>query len=122
MEKGGVLAYITASFSCFATCRLLFYLGPWKDNCGTDKVVGDAVMRSSTFFIQECPTCGRSLQVAVKFLGRTVTCIHCRGEFEACDPSSSNYPPELSGLHLMQRADELLDSVDPSKLGVEEQV
>lgn len=79
-------------------------------------------MQSSTFFIQECPTCGRSLQVAVKFLGRTVTCIHCRGEFEACDPTSAKYPPELSGLHLMQRADELLDTVASQDLGIEERV
>jgi hypothetical protein len=79
-------------------------------------------MPSSTFFIQECPTCGRSLQVRVRFLGKTVTCIHCRGEFEACDPTSAKYPPQLSGIRLLQRADELLDSVESRQYSFEERL
>jgi hypothetical protein len=69
-------------------------------------------MSSSTFFIQECPICGRSLQVRIQYLGKLVRCLHCHGYFEACDPTSANYPPALSGIDLMRRADQLLDSVE----------
>ena len=68
-------------------------------------------MSRSTYFVQECPTCGRSLQVRVEYLGRQVVCQHCHGRFEACDPASAAYPPEKSGIHTLRRADELLDSV-----------
>ncbi|MBI3839540.1 MAG: hypothetical protein HY288_16595 [Planctomycetia bacterium] len=68
-------------------------------------------MSRSTYFVQECPTCGRSLQVRVEYLGRQVVCQHCRGNFEACDPASAAYPPSKSGLNLLRRADELLDSI-----------
>jgi hypothetical protein len=74
-------------------------------------------MFSSTYFVQECPTCGRSLQVRVQYLGKTVKCRHCHGDFEACDPSSAEYPPARSGLDLLRRADELLESVDKGDLG-----
>ena len=68
-------------------------------------------MSGITFFYQECPTCGRMLQVRIQFLGRKVRCRHCQGEFQACDPSSADYPPPLSGIDLMRRAEELLSSV-----------
>ncbi len=68
-------------------------------------------MSRSTYFVQECPTCGRSLQVRVEYLGRQLVCQHCRGRFEACDPASAAYPPPKSGLNLLRRADELLDSI-----------
>jgi len=77
-------------------------------------VEGDTVM-SSIYFDQECPTCGRRLQVRVEYLGRTVICRHCRGEFEACDPSSPAYPPSESGIRLMQRAEELLASAETDR-------
>ena len=41
----------------------------------------------ATVFYQECPTCGRTLRVAVKYFGRTMSCGHCGGEFLA-DPNS----------------------------------
>jgi hypothetical protein len=41
----------------------------------------------TTVFFQECPTCGRTLRVAVKYFGRTMSCGHCGGEFVA-DPNS----------------------------------
>ena len=74
-------------------------------------------MSGSTYFIQECPTCGRSLQVRVQFLGRIVQCRHCHGDFEACDPSSADYPPASSGLELLRRAERLLDSVEMRQSG-----
>ncbi|NIL96092.1 MAG: hypothetical protein GTO53_02220 [Planctomycetales bacterium] len=69
-------------------------------------------MSSPTYFMQECPTCHRNLRIRVQYLGRQVVCQHCKGEFEACDPASGVYPPEGSSIHLLNRADELLDSVD----------
>lgn len=68
-------------------------------------------MSKSTYFVQECPTCGRSLQVRVEYLGRQVVCQHCHGRFEACDPASSVNPLSDSGSDLLRRADQLLDSV-----------
>lgn len=69
-------------------------------------------MSRSTYFVQECPTCGRSLQVRVEYLGKTVVCQHCHGRFEACDPTSASYPPSQSGIALLRRAEELLESVN----------
>jgi hypothetical protein len=37
----------------------------------------------TTVFYQECPTCGRSLRVAVKYFGRAMSCAHCGGHFIA---------------------------------------
>ncbi len=68
-------------------------------------------MSRSTYFVQECPTCGRSLQVRVEYLGRQVVCQHCHGRFEACDPASNAPSPSNSGIDLLRRADELLQSV-----------
>ena len=68
-------------------------------------------MSRSTYFVQECPTCGRSLQVRVEYLGRRVVCQHCHGRFEACDPASAMEPLSDSGSSLLQRADQLLDSL-----------
>lgn len=71
-------------------------------------------MAGGTYYVQECPTCGRSLQVRVKYLGKRVACQHCGAKFEACDPSSQNYPPMESGISLLARADELIESVTRS--------
>ena len=65
-------------------------------------------MHTLTYFDQNCPICGRHLQIRVAFLGRRVACQHCRGEFEACDPGSKSYPPGDSGVALLKRAGELL--------------
>ena len=67
-------------------------------------------MANSIYFIQECPTCGRNLQVRVEYLGKSVACQHCGARFEACDPSSVCYPPSDSSLSLLQRAEELLET------------
>ena len=67
-------------------------------------------MAKSTYYFQECPTCGRSLQVRVEYLGKTVVCQHCQGRFEAMDPENAAFSPSASGLALMQKADQLLNS------------
>ncbi|HVX60717.1 MAG TPA: response regulator [Pirellulales bacterium] len=65
-------------------------------------------MVPSTHYIQQCPTCGRSLRVRVEYLGRQVACLHCHGRFLACDPESPRASLSDSGLALLRRADELL--------------
>jgi hypothetical protein len=63
-------------------------------------------MPRSTFYVQECPTCGRNLQVRVEYLGRLIVCQHCEARFEA---SLSNSDSDvLSGSSLMQRVDALI--------------
>jgi len=69
-------------------------------------------MMTSTYFYQECPTCGRTLQVRVAYLGKRVACQHCGASFEATDPESGAFPPADSGSGLLQRANELLESID----------
>jgi hypothetical protein len=41
-----------------------------------------------------------------------VVCQHCQAPFEACDPSSASYPPMDSGIALLSRAEQLLQSSD----------
>jgi hypothetical protein len=68
-------------------------------------------MSRLTYFVQECPTCGRSLQVRVEYLGRQVACQHCHGCFEAVDPTNSRRVPHQR-LNLLDRADQLLEAVE----------
>lgn len=65
-------------------------------------------MPRSTYFVQECPTCGRNLQVRVEYLGKKVVCQHCGSQLQACEPSSADYPPMESSLSMLDRAEELL--------------
>lgn len=44
-------------------------------------------MVRSTYFLQECPTCGRGLEIRVEYLGRTMVCQHCGGTFVAAQQS-----------------------------------
>ncbi len=71
-------------------------------------------MPGGTYYVQECPTCGRSLQVRVEYLGKDVACRHCGAKFEACDPSSGGDLPMESGISLLARADELIESATRS--------
>jgi DNA-directed RNA polymerase subunit RPC12/RpoP len=64
-------------------------------------------MSNPTYYVQECPTCGRRVQIRVEYLGRRVVCQHCRGKFLAADPAMR----VDCGNSLLQRADELLASV-----------
>ena len=63
-------------------------------------------MLKSTFFLQECPICGRGLRIRVEYLGKRVVCQHCRGQLVACDPESNRYGSRDSAV--IQKADELL--------------
>lgn len=63
------------------------------------------------YFVQECPTCGRRLQIRVEYLGRHLVCRHCQGEFEALDPANVHHGCTEHGNALLRRADELLETV-----------
>jgi hypothetical protein len=88
--------------------------GSW----GNTPVAGVAAMPRSTYFVQECPTCGRNLQVRVEYLGKQVVCRHCGARFEACEPGSSAYPPASSSLSLLERAEQLLQTTAASGIGI----
>jgi DNA-directed RNA polymerase subunit RPC12/RpoP len=79
-------------------------------------------MPRSTYFVQECPTCGRNLQVRIELLGKQVLCQHCGARFQACQPGSDDCLPSNSGLSLLQRAEELLQSASASGIGVAPEV
>jgi uncharacterized protein (DUF983 family) len=68
-------------------------------------------MANSLFFRQNCPACGRGLQVRVHYLGKLVQCQHCQADFVACQPETPAAASE-SGLGLLARADELLKAVE----------
>ena len=61
----------------------------------------------ATFFVQDCPTCGRKVRVCVEYLGMNVQCRHCRSIFVACDPETDPSGAD-SRLAFLQRVDELL--------------
>ena len=67
-------------------------------------------MSKSMYFVQECPTCGRRLNIRVEYLGKAVVCQHCSGRFMASDESNGPLPTSESGISLLQRAEELLES------------
>ena len=74
-------------------------------------------MAATTYFVQECPTCGRTLQVRVEYLGKRVVCQHCSAAFVACDPASSADCGEAS-LSMLERADRLIKSAEQSGIGL----
>ncbi len=74
-------------------------------------------MSRNTYFVQECPTCGRKLEVRVQYLGKQVVCQHCNARFEAYDASTASYPPPTSSLSLLERAEQLLQTAGSSTIG-----
>lgn len=68
-------------------------------------------MSNPTYYVQECPTCGRRLQIRVEYLGRTVACQHCQGAFTATDPASLRNDRCEGSSALLKRADQLLASI-----------
>jgi hypothetical protein len=74
-------------------------------------------MSRSTYFVQECPTCGRNLQVRIQYLGKQVVCQHCGARFEAYDPGTAAYPPPASAISVLERAEQLLSAASASQLG-----
>ena len=74
-------------------------------------------MVGSSHFVKTCPTCGRLVQIQVQYMGREVSCGHCNGPFVAyMEEDEAAERASLANLgstkNLMQRADELLNSLD----------
>jgi hypothetical protein len=72
-------------------------------------------MSSPTYFVQECPTCGRRLQIRVEYLGRKVVCQHCQGHLIAADSTTLRCDGLQSNAGLLRRADELLELISQRK-------
>lgn len=71
-------------------------------------------MSTTTYFLQACPTCGRSLRIRVEYLGQQVACQHCGAKFQASEASGVSSSTD-TGSEVFRRADELLDSVKLSR-------
>ena len=71
-------------------------------------------MSNPTYYVQECPTCGRNLQVRVQYLGKQVVCQHCHAQFEAYDPANAACPSD-SGIALLDRVEQLLETADQQR-------
>lgn len=65
-----------------------------------------------TYFVQPCPTCGRSLQIRLQYLGKKVVCRHCQGSLVAWDPDEPIDPEDVIRRDAMARADALLSTFD----------
>ncbi|MEM6330045.1 MAG: response regulator [Planctomycetota bacterium] len=74
--------------------------------------------RGITYFVQECPTCGRSLQVRVEYLGRRVACQHCSAKFKAFHSKAPELGPVEEPASLLDRAEQLLQTAESSGIGV----
>jgi hypothetical protein len=64
-------------------------------------------MRGVTYFLRDCPTCGRKLQIRVEYLGKRVACRHCHAAFEATDPLLAPKKKSDSDI-ILERAEQLL--------------
>ena len=65
-------------------------------------------MFPATYFVQECPICGRKLQIRLEYLGRSVACQHCDGQFTASDPATQPVNSWEMNDALLARVDQLL--------------
>ena len=65
----------------------------------------------ATYFVQDCPTCGRQLQVRVEYLGKRVKCQHCSAAFCAQQSDAQRAPHDSSDA-LLARAEQLLASME----------
>jgi hypothetical protein len=60
-------------------------------------------------FIQECPICGRPLEIRKEYQGKKLACAHCGGWFTAID--ATRHPLDIwnPNNHLLHKADQLLE-------------
>ena len=77
-------------------------------------------MPNVTYFVQDCPTCGRKLNIRVEYLGKNVVCQHCRAPFMAWDQEGAptggdsvlSNSGSMSSSKLLDRAQELIDMAE----------
>lgn len=73
-------------------------------------------MARATCYVQDCPVCGRPVQVRIEYLGKSVTCQHCSGRFQASDPENPIRSDQRTNAKLMARVAELLERSEPGQL------
>lgn len=71
-------------------------------------------MRGVTYFLSDCPTCGRKLQIRVEYLGKRVACRHCHAVFEAKDPVMAARSAHSESI--LERAEHLLAMEPPESV------
>ncbi len=62
----------------------------------------------STYFVQQCPVCGRPLHISWVYHGGNVVCQHCRGAFVAQHGSRNEEPTDGTADSLGRRTERLL--------------
>lgn len=65
-------------------------------------------MSWNTFFVQNCSTCGRRLQIKIVDLGKQLMCQHCGANFLAKDSHNESAAMLDSVSHWIEMADEVL--------------
>jgi DNA-directed RNA polymerase subunit RPC12/RpoP len=60
------------------------------------------------YFVQSCPTCGRSLRIQIKYLGRQVSCRHCNGQFRAEHDEDAGCSSGVMDTPIMKRVESAL--------------
>jgi hypothetical protein len=65
--------------------------------------------QARNIYLQNCPVCGRPLEIHAEYRGRKLNCRHCGGRFTAIDPASPFFAAQNSSNALLRRADRLLD-------------
>ena len=69
-------------------------------------------MSEALHYIQQCPTCGRRVQVRLEYSGRRLACEHCHGVFIA-NASEHDEPVHED---VLGRVDELLATVSAKRV------
>lgn len=64
--------------------------------------IGRRMMPRSVRFSRVCPCCGKSHQIPVALLGKSVQCMHCREEFVASPlPTAVSKPVDEFDCHVV---------------------
>jgi len=68
------------------------------------------MMMQLTHIVEDCPICGRPVEVASEAVGREVACGHCRGQFVVFEAADGETTTVACGeTNLLERADRLLE-------------
>jgi uncharacterized Zn finger protein (UPF0148 family) len=66
-------------------------------------------MSGQAIFTQECPVCGRPLEIHKKYHGKKVVCPQCGGAFIAVDAERDPWNIWDQNNRLLRKADQLLE-------------
>lgn len=74
-------------------------------------------MSRHAVFLQECPVCGRPLEIRREYQGKKVACPHCGGRFTAIDALRNPLDLWNQNNRLLHRADQLLEEREECAAG-----